>query len=177
MFWAMSAFVGQQTREPRSIPGRLMAALAIVTSVIFITYVQATLTTAMTVAQLRGGIQGPGDLPGKKVGTTTGSTTADWLRTHSVKPTEFQKIDDAFAALERGDLDAVVFDAPVLLYYASNGGKGKVEVVGEIFKKENYAILFPQGSPLRKPVNEALLKMRESGAYDKLYEEWFHAAR
>jgi polar amino acid transport system substrate-binding protein len=173
MAWATGAFVGQQSNHLQTVLGRFMSLFAIICSVIFLTYVQATLTTAMTVEQLRGGIQGPGDLPGKRVGTTTGSTTAAWLKEHEVKPTEFQRIGEAFGALERGQLDAVVFDAPVLLYHASREGNGKVEVVGSIFKKENYGIVFPAGSPLRKPLNAALLKMREDGSYDALYQKWF----
>ena len=61
----------------------------------------------------------------------------------------------------------------VLLYCASHEGKGKVQVVGPIFRKENYGIVFPDKSPLRKRVNEALLKLRENGAYDQLYKKWF----
>jgi len=63
----------------------------------------------------------------------------------------------------------------VLLYYASHEGKGKgkVQVVGPIFRKENYGIVFPDKSPLRKRVNEALLKLRENGTYDQLYKTWF----
>jgi polar amino acid transport system substrate-binding protein len=61
----------------------------------------------------------------------------------------------------------------VLQHHASHEGGGKVEVVGPIFKKENYGIVFPSGSPLRKPVNAALLKMREDGSYDALVQKWF----
>jgi len=61
----------------------------------------------------------------------------------------------------------------VLLYFASHEGKGKVQVVGPIFRKENYGIVFPDKSPLRKRVNEALLKLRENGTYDRLYMKWF----
>ena len=61
----------------------------------------------------------------------------------------------------------------MLLYYASHDGKGKVHVVGSIFRKENYGIVFPDKSPLRKRVNEALLKLKENGAYDQLSKKWF----
>jgi polar amino acid transport system substrate-binding protein len=173
MAWAAGAFVGQQSNHLQTLMGRIMSLFAIISSVIFLTYVQATLTTAMTVDQLRGGIQGPNDLPGKRVGTTTGSTAATWLKSNSVAVTEYQSITDATRAMLQGSLDAVVFDAPVLQFYASREGAGKVEVVGPIFKKENYGIVFPPGSPLRKPVNAALLKMREDGSYDALVDKWF----
>jgi polar amino acid transport system substrate-binding protein len=176
IWWATGASTGQQLDPPRSLTGRVIAWLAIPVSVIFMAYFTAAITAAITVQQLQGAIQSPGDLPGKRVGTTTGSTAAAYLAARGVKPVEFQAIGEAFAALEGHKLDAVVFDAPVLLYHAAHAGFGKVEVVGPVFRKENYGIAFPLGSPLRKPVNETLLRLREDGSFDALYEKWFGAA-
>ncbi len=173
MAWALSAAAGQQNNSLNSRIGRLLSVAAIFISLLFLTYWQAELTSSFTVEQLQGGINGPEDLPGKRVGATTGSTSAIYISSHGSTLQEFQKIEEAIAALEAGKLDAVVFDAPVLLYYAANNGRGKVRVVGQIFRKENYGILFPRDSELRKRVNEALLKMREDGAYDNLYDRWF----
>ncbi|MGL5362866.1 MAG: transporter substrate-binding domain-containing protein [Bosea sp. (in: a-proteobacteria)] len=175
IWWATGAAVGQQLDHPRSAAGRALSAAAILVSVIFVAYFTAAVTSAMTIQQLKGEIDGPEDLPGKRVATTTASTTATYLRSVNVVPVEFAQITQAFEALENKQVDAVVFDAPVLLYRAATLGKGKVRVVGPIFRKENYGILFPQGSPLRKPVNEALLKLRENGTYDRLYARWFSA--
>jgi polar amino acid transport system substrate-binding protein len=86
---------------------------------------------------------------------------------------EFTKVEEALQAIQQGSADAVVYDAPVLLYYASHEGKGKVQVVGKVFRKESYGILFPSNSPYRKPVNEALWKIGENGTYDRLYVKWF----
>jgi polar amino acid transport system substrate-binding protein len=173
MGWALSAAAGQQNSDPRTRFGRVMSAAAIFVSLLFLTYWQAELTSSFTVQQLQGDISGPDDLPGKLVGTTAGSTSAAYLTAKQVKVQEFQSITDAFAALETGKLDAVVFDAPVLLYHAATAGRGKVRVVGPVFKRENYGILFPRGSDLRKKINEALLTMREDGTYDTLYNKWF----
>ncbi len=182
MGWALSAAAGQQNDSPRSRLGRVTAIGAVFVSLLFLTYWQAELTSSFTVQQLQGGIQGPDDLPGKRVGTTAGSTSAKWAAEHQTKLTEYQMISQAFDALEHGQLDAVVFDAPVLLYHAATAGLGRVRVVGPVFRKENYGILFPRGSDaprkisLRKRVNESLLKMREDGTYDSLYQRWFAAA-
>jgi polar amino acid transport system substrate-binding protein len=86
---------------------------------------------------------------------------------------EFTKMEEAYQALQDGQVDAVVYDAPVLLFYAAHEGKGKVQTAGAIFRKENYGIVFPSNSPYRKPVNEALLKLKENGTYDQLYTKWF----
>jgi polar amino acid transport system substrate-binding protein len=173
MAWALSAAAGQQNGDPKTGFGRFMSVAAIFVSLLFLTYWQAELTSTFTVQQLQGDIAGPDDLPGKLVGTTTASTSAVYLKSKQSRVQEYQSITEAFAALEIGKLDAVVFDAPVLLYYAATSGRGKVRVVGPVFKRENYGILFPRGSDLRKRINEALLTMREDGTYDKLYNKWF----
>lgn len=179
MGWALSAAAGQQNDSPQSRLGRITSIAAVFVSLLFLTYWQAELTSSFTVQQLQGGIQGPEDLPGKRVGTTQGSTAALWAGQHQTKLTEYQKITEAFAELEKGNLDAVVYDSPVLLYHAATAGRGRVRVVGPVFKKENYGIVFPRTTvlprqrDLRKMVNEALLKMREDGTYDRLYKRWF----
>ncbi len=179
MGWALSAAAGQQNDSPQSRLGRITSITAVFVSLLFLTYWQAELTSSFTVQQLQGGIQGPDDLPGKRVGTTQGSTAALWATQHQTKLTEYQKISEAFIELEKGNLDAIVYDSPVLLYHAATAGRGRVRVVGPVFKKENYGIVFPRSSALprqrdlRKLVNEALLKMREDGTYDRLYKRWF----
>jgi polar amino acid transport system substrate-binding protein len=70
-------------------------------------------------------------------------------------------------------VQAVVYDSPVLLYHAANDGDGKFQVVGPIFRKEDYGIVVADSSPLRKRINTALLSLRESGEYESLYDKWF----
>jgi ABC-type amino acid transport substrate-binding protein len=49
-------------------------------------------------------------------------------------------------------------------------------VVGPIFEAQKYGIAVPDGSPLRKRINKALLEMYEDGRYRALYNEWFSRA-
>jgi polar amino acid transport system substrate-binding protein len=175
-WWAASTLATQADQMPRAALARILAVIWMFTSVVFIAYFTAAVTSSLTVQQLRGEINGPDDLPGKRVASVQGSTSAEYLRQRNVEPMEFAKVEEAFDALQQGQADAVVYDAPVLLYYASHEGKGKLQTVGSIFRKENYGIAFPTNSPYRKPVNEALLKLRENGTYDQLYKKWFGGA-
>jgi polar amino acid transport system substrate-binding protein len=172
-WWAASTLATQADQMPRSVLGRTMAVLWMFASVVFVAYFTASVTSSLTVQQLQGDIKGPEDLPGKQVAATTGSTSAAYLRQQNVQVLEFPRIEQAYDALLQGQADAVVFDSPVLLYYAAREGKGKVNVVGPIFRKESYGIVFPQNSPYRRPVNAALLRLKENGTYQKLYDKWF----
>ena len=118
------------------------------------------------------------DLAGKRVATKLGTTSEDFLK-KNVKTKELKLLpntDNLFMELVTGGVDAVFFDAPPLLYYAQNQGKGKVKAVGPLYQGQTYGIAFPQGSALRDKVDISLLKFMEDGTYNKLYEKWFGTA-
>jgi polar amino acid transport system substrate-binding protein len=71
------------------------------------------------------------------------------------------------------DVDAVVFDAPVLLYYAANEGKAQGHMVGFRFRKEGCGIMFQPNNALSRQVNDVPLFLREHGTYEQLYDKWF----
>jgi polar amino acid transport system substrate-binding protein len=175
MYWAAGTLATQGEQMPRQWLARIIAVLWMYTGVVFVAFYTAQLAATLTVQQIRSGISGPEDLPGKRVATTRGSTAAAYLRDLNAQVQEVSRIDDAYAALLAKEVDAVVFDAPVLLYYAANAGKGRVHLVGPMFRKEDYGIVFPPGSPLRKQVNNALLALREDGTYQQIYDKWFGA--
>jgi len=172
-WWAASTLATQADQMPKSAAARIAAVIWMFAAVVFIAYFTAAVTSSLTLQQLRGDIKGPEDLPGKRIASVKGSTSMEYLRQHNVQVMEFTNVDEAYKALQDGEADAVVYDAPVLLYYASHEGKGKAMVVGPIFRRENYGILFPSASPHRKPVNEALLRIKETGVYEQLHKKWF----
>ena len=142
-------------------------------SIILIAQFTAAITASLTVQQLTGIINGPDDLPGKSVATVRGSTAAQYLDKQQIGYVPVEKIEDAYDLLATGNAQAVVYDAPVLLYHAANKGKGRVQMVGPIFEEETYGIALPTGSPLRKPINGILLKLKQDGTYQELYDKWF----
>ncbi|MBD2385369.1 transporter substrate-binding domain-containing protein [Cylindrospermum sp. FACHB-282] len=172
-WWAAATLATQADEMPKGPLGRLIAIIWMFIGVLFVTYFTAIATTSLTVQQLQGDIKSISDLPGKIVATTSGSTAAIYLRENKISVLEVPKIEQAYNALLQKKADAVVFDAPVILFYAANEGKGKVEVVGSIFREESYGIVLPNNSPYRKQINSALLSLRENGTYQTLYEKWF----
>lgn len=175
-WWSGATLGAQADQMPKSASARVAALIWMFTSIILIAYFTASVTSNLTLQQLRGDIKGPEDLPGKKIASVKGSTSVEYLRQHNAEVSEFANVEEAYEALQQGQVAAVVYDAPVLLYYASHEGKGKVQTIGAIFRKENYGIAFPANSTHRKPVNEALLKLKENGTYDQLYSKWFGGA-
>lgn len=167
--------VGYGDKTPRTALGKLFALMWMCAGYFVFAYFIATVTTSFTVDRLANAIGEPGDLMGKLVGTIDSSTAEQYLIDHQIRATSFQNTDDLYQALRFGDLEAIVYDAPVLQYYALNAGAGEVELVGSVFERQNYGIVLPEGSPYREMINEALLKLRETGIYDELYARWFGA--
>ncbi len=114
------------------------------------------------------------DLKNKVVATKIGTSSIDYVKPYTTKPIrKFQDQDAAFMELRSGGADAVIFDKPVVEDYANNAGKGAVKVVGPVYAGQYYGIGFPAGSPLRKKVSISILKLMESGEYNKIYKKWF----
>lgn len=171
LFWCAEAMGGASPGQPRRRLPRLVALIWIYVGVVLITYFTAFTTTALTTQMLRGSINKPSDLAGRRVGVVKGSTSATYVRTLKARTIDYPGIDAAVKSLEAGQTDAIVYDTPVLLYLASKDPL--IRVAGSQFRPESYGIAFPIDSPLRRPVNQALLALEENGTYARLYEKWF----
>lgn len=178
-WWAVVTVVtvGYGDKVPKDTFGRIIATLWMFSGILLISYFTASITSALTVQKLQTDVTNVTDLFGKQVATVKGSTAAAYLADRPVGILEFNTIEEAFQAIEERKANAIVYDAPVLLYYAKGKGAGKVNVVGPIFQKQSYGIALQQKSSYREPINQALLKLKENGNYDRLYEKWFGKAQ
>jgi ABC-type amino acid transport substrate-binding protein len=112
--------------------------------------VTAGIAAAFTVQNLHSSITGLSDLPGKRVATVAATTSSTFLANRGIDLAQVATIDKAYSVLERHQVDAVVFDAPVLQCYARTAGAGHVRVVGPIFDAQDYGIALP-AAPTSKP--------------------------
>ena len=142
------------------------------TGILLVSVLTASVTSAMTVRSLTSGINGPSDLPGHATATIAGSTAEKYLADHHLEARSFATVDEAVAALSARTVQAVVYDAPVLLYRATREG-GQARVVGRLFDKQGYGIALQQGSALRKPINQVLLRLSEQGYLAELRRKYF----
>jgi polar amino acid transport system substrate-binding protein len=175
-WWSMGTIGSQVDQMPVTWIGRVIAIFWMFCAIIFVTYFTAAATTNLTVKTLNTSIQSADDLPGKRVATTTGSSADAYLQAHHAIVTDVTTVDACLKLLNDGSVDAVVTDAPVLQYYAANSANGQIQLVGDVFKKENYGIIVPNDSPLRIAIDTALLQMQSDGTYDTLVNTWFKPA-
>ncbi|MBO9447642.1 transporter substrate-binding domain-containing protein [Ruegeria sp. R14_0] len=174
-WWALNLVVngGFEERMPRTPFGRLLGVILVVSSLFIVSVFTARIASVMTIEAISGNVNSVNDLYGKQVGTISGSTAASFLNRREVEFNGYGDLDSMLAAFREKELDAVVFDAPILSYFASHDGRRIATMTGGIFLRENYGIAFPTGSPLVEDVNQALLALREDGTYDEIYRKWF----
>lgn len=167
--------VGYGDKAPQTLGGRIVALVWMFTSVIIISSFTAAIATALTLGGLSGSIQGPADLPGNLVGTVTDSTSDAYLRRAGVATRRYDTVDAALAELAAGQLDAVVYDAPLLRYRITNGGVAHVRVLPVEFQQQEYAIALPEDSDRREPINRALLEYTTGPEWQALITRYLGA--
>lgn len=153
--------------------GRVWQAIWMLVGVGIIAYVTSSVTSVMTTVAVERGIHSIADLPGKTVGVFKGSASEDFLAATGIESRPYPDLDAAVSAMNDGDIDAIVGDAPVLEYYAHSRPAEDVEVVGRLFHPDKYGFAFPSGSDLAQPVTLQLLKRMEDGTVEKLRNRYF----
>lgn len=177
-WWAVVTVttVGYGDTTPQGRVGKSVALVWMVLGYFVFAAFTATVTSSLAIGELRGDINGPADLPGNAVVTVRETPAASYLVAEGLSPMLVDEIDDAYAALDDGRAEAVVFDAPALQFHAAREGSGAVRTVGPVFDQVEYGFATAQDGALRERINRALLELVESGVYERLHNEWFGSA-
>lgn len=174
-WWALNLVMngGFEERVPRTLPGRFLGVILVVSSLFVVSIFVAQITAAMTIEAISSSVNSVNDLYGKRVGTIEGSTASVFMAKRDLRHQTYSDLEELLDGFEVGDIEAVVFDAPILAYYVNTVGQRSAQLAGPVFLPENYGIALPSGSDLGEPINLALLALREDGTYDRLYRKWF----
>lgn len=175
MYWALitASTIGYGDKVPQRWIGRTLAAIIILIFLPLFAFFVAQLSSDLTMQGLQSNISGPQDLWGRRVAVVDGTTSFEYMKDKHVYMDVFERVEDAIEALLKGQAEAVVYDAPNLLYFANGEAKGRVSVVGRIFEPQDYGLALPAGSPLREKINRAILNMIESGELARIKSAWF----
>ena len=121
------------------------------------------------------------DLKDLLIGAATGTTSLQAIE-QTIQPTQgaqvFNNNDDAKAALENGQVDAIVVDLPTAFYITGvelDGGKivGQLPTTAGI--SDEWGLLLAKDSSLTETVTAAVDALRESGKLDEIAGQWLGA--
>jgi ABC-type amino acid transport substrate-binding protein len=133
---------------PRTMPGRAIAMLWMVGSIIAIAVFTAGITSALTVRKLQGTVHSVADLSAVRVGTVAGTSGEASLAQIRVKAQAYGSAKDGLIALRTGDIDAFVYDKPLLAWTINHEFRSSVQLLDQLFEPQNYAFAVPVNSPL-----------------------------
>lgn len=171
--WGIGSLVGKNSTSATKTVTQALAILWGFAGIVFVSFYSANLSATLTVAKLDAKITGPADLYGKSVATVGDTTASEFLGGMGIEATHTKTIEESYHLLREEGYDAVVFDAPVLRYYVAHRGEGVAVMAGPVFQDEDQGFVLAIDSPQRKPINQALFRMREDGTYNLIKEKWF----
>jgi polar amino acid transport system substrate-binding protein len=134
--------------------------------------------TRQTVVTLPGsaaeGATSVADLQGLAIGAQSGTTSftaAEKVIDPEGGVQAYNSNDDAKAALEAGQVDAIVLDVPTATYFVE-GGVVLGQLAAEDGASDELGIVLPLGSALTGDVTDAVDALRADGTLDQLQQEW-----
>jgi len=174
IWWIASTIVagGCDNKHVATALGRAIAFTWMVGGIVLLAAFTSVLTATLTAEQVTGKIHGPRDLTGRTVGCVETAVTVQIIRQRGGVPREFPTMSGALDALSTGFVDAVVGENQQLMYLTNQPDRQEIKLVGPIFESFDYGLGLPNGSPLREPLNMAILRMREDGTFSRIRGQW-----
>jgi polar amino acid transport system substrate-binding protein len=174
IWWAAVTMttVGYGDKTPRTLGGRAVAIIFMLASIVMISSLTAAITTSLTLDGLKGTVHGVRDLPGLRVGATADSRSLMSLGERGIVAQPFTNERDGLRAMVDGRIDAFVFNVLVLRYLARTEFLGLVRVIPGTFDGYQVKMAMPAGSPLREPLNRALLAIVGGSEWNRQVESY-----
>lgn len=173
MFWTFESLVGKGAALSRNFVNRVLGLVWTAVCVIGISGVTASLSSELTVSKLNASISGPNDLPRVKVGTVKRpSGGATYLESRSIQFTPYDDVATVVQGLARGEVDAVVFEAPILQYEIGKLPAGKATVLAGTFSNHGYGFGLRSGSDLREMLDRTILTLHERDEFKKIFARY-----
>lgn len=174
VWWIASTIItgGCDDKHVDSPLGRVLAFAWMIGGIVLLAAFTSVLTATITAERVTGTIHSPRDLAGRAVGCQEAAVTVQSVRQRGGIVQEFVDVNAALDALALGMVEAVVSENHQLMALVSQPGRSDLRLVGPVFDSFDYGFGLPTGSPLREPLNAAILQMREDGTLERTLQSW-----
>jgi polar amino acid transport system substrate-binding protein len=176
IYWAAVTMttVGYGDVTPLTRVGRFIAVLWMLVSLALISLLTTSLVARMTAdAVTSAPIVQTSDLNGKRLAAVADSSGAEYLDEQHLQYTKYANLKDALASLVRGKSDAVVNSVGALEYAISTYFSGVIPMPSGTLAPSYMAFALPPNSPLKKPLDRALIEITASASWRSLEHSYF----
>ena len=174
IWWATVTMttVGYGDVTPKTLGGKVVATIWMFLSMFIIVLLIAAITSLFTLSHKKYFINEPADLPKGVVATIMGSYSHEYLKNKDINLVYYKSIKEALEAVKNRDVDAFVYDEPLLSYEINKDFKDSIKLTPARFQPQNYSIMLTQDSPLREQINRALLEIIESDKWQYIKSKY-----
>jgi len=109
-----------------------------------------------------------------KIGTQIGTTNYELILTYvnESRVDAFDQFPLAIQALISGDVDAVIIDDAAGLGYVGENAE-QLKTIDDPLQSDPLGFIFPKGSDLIDPVNQAIQILKDNGTFEELGRKYF----
>src|ERR1700723_4588677 len=176
VYWAVVTMttVGYGDKTPKTTAGRVIAVVWMLASVALVSILSTSIVSRMTAERVVGGLRmTEGHLAGKQLAPVVHSSGAEYLDERHLRYAPFDDLAAALTALGRGEADDVVNSIGTLQYLVSTRFKSTIRPPQGVLEPAYMAIALPPGSPLKKPIDEALVGITASQEWRQVEDGYF----
>ena len=166
--------VGYGDKTPKTPLGRLVAVVWMLSSVALVSLLSASLVSRLTAERVENSsIRAESDLTGKKLAAVAQSSGAEYLDELHLKYEKYDNLAEALSSLANGQSNAVVNSVGALQYLVAARFAQVIRVPRVLLAPAFMAIALPDNSPLKKPIDRALIKITASHEWKSVEELYF----
>jgi ABC-type amino acid transport substrate-binding protein len=176
VYWAVVTMttVGYGDKTPKTTGGQIIAVLWMLASVALISILSTAIVSKLTADQVATG-RAPAlsELAGLRLAAVAYSSGAEFLDDQKLRYLSYRDLPSALNALKRGEADAVVNSIGALQFAISAGFSREIEAPRGVLAPAFIAFALPPGSPLKKPLDEALVSITASDEWRRIEATYF----
>ena len=176
LYWAVVTMttVGYGDKTPKTPGGRVVAIAWMLSSLVLVSLLSTSLVSRLTADRVesRDGAASI-DLRARKLAAVARSSGAEYLDELHLSYTSYKDLPEALDSLVNGQSGAVVNSVGALQYSVSKRYARALEIPQGLLAPAYMAIALPEHSPLKKPIDRALIKITNSAEWRLLEDRFF----
>jgi polar amino acid transport system substrate-binding protein len=176
LYWAVVTMttVGYGDKTPKTTIGRAVAIFWMLGSVVLVSLLSSSLVSRLTAERVESrDLAASIDLSGKKLAAVTQSSGAEYLDELHLRYKKFKDLPEALDSLASGQSNAVVNSVGALQYFIAKRYGKVLEIPQGLLAPAYMAVALPAHSPLKRPIDRALIKITSGAEWRMLEERYF----